>query len=43
MAVVVEAENDSARSFYVEYGFIPFPEHANKLFIPMKTIELAFV
>ena len=42
MAVVAEAENDSARHFYLEYGFIQFPEYANKLFIPMKTVESAF-
>lgn len=41
MAVVVEAENERARQFYLEYGFIQFPDHANKLFLPMKTIESA--
>jgi ribosomal protein S18 acetylase RimI-like enzyme len=30
MAVVVEAENEKARQFYLEYGFIQFPDHANK-------------
>lgn len=42
MAVVVEAENQAARRFYREYGFLEFPDHANKLFIPMKTVEAAF-
>lgn len=41
MAVVVEAENDKARRFYLGYGFIEFPDHANKLFLPMKTVETA--
>ena len=38
-AIVVEAENEKARAFYVSYGFIPFPEHPNKLFLPMATIK----
>lgn len=41
MAVVVEAENDKARQFYLEYGFIAFPDHVNKLFLPMNTLEAA--
>jgi hypothetical protein len=41
MAVVVEAENDKARQFYLEYGFIEFPGHVKKLFLPMKTVETA--
>ena len=41
MAVVVEAENDKARRFYLEYGFIAFPDHVNKLFLPMNTLEAA--
>lgn len=41
MAVIVEAENEKARQFYLKYGFIQFPDHANKLFLPMKTLETA--
>jgi predicted GNAT family N-acyltransferase len=40
-AVVVEAENEKARQLYLEYGFIQFSDHANKLFLPMKTVETA--
>jgi ribosomal protein S18 acetylase RimI-like enzyme len=39
IAVVVEAENDRARNFYREFGFIQFPDHPDKLFILMRTIE----
>ena len=41
-AVVVEAENDKARRFYLDYGFISFPKQPNKLFLPMRTIEKLF-
>jgi predicted GNAT family N-acyltransferase len=39
IAVVVEAENEKARNFYLEFGFIQFPDHPDKLFILMRTIE----
>jgi predicted GNAT family N-acyltransferase len=41
IAVVVEAENEKARSFYLEFGFIQFPDHPNKLFMLMRTVEEA--
>jgi GNAT superfamily N-acetyltransferase len=37
-AVVVDAKDDSARSFYLRYGFLPFPERPARLFIPMGSI-----
>lgn len=42
MAVVVDAKDDAARSFYRHYGFIPFPETPYRLFLPMDTIEKLF-
>jgi ribosomal protein S18 acetylase RimI-like enzyme len=39
LAVVVEAENDNAIRFYQAYGFIQFPDHQGKLFLPMQTIR----
>jgi len=39
VAVVVDAKDDSARKFYRAYGFIDLPDHPNRLFLPMKTIE----
>jgi predicted GNAT family N-acyltransferase len=36
-AVVVDAKDDKAASFYKKYGFIPLRE--NRLFLPMKTIQ----
>ena len=42
MAVVVDAKDDMARSFYERYGFIRFPDHPYRLFLPMKTIAGLF-
>ena len=39
IAIVVEAENEKARNFYLEFGFTQFPDHQDKLFMPMRTIE----
>ena len=39
VAVVVDAENENARQFYASFGFIPFPDHPNKLFMLMSTIK----
>ena len=40
-AVVVDAKA-GARSFYLKHDFIPFPQHPDRLFLPMKTIEMMF-
>ncbi|HYL72697.1 MAG TPA: GNAT family N-acetyltransferase [Bryobacteraceae bacterium] len=42
IAVVVEAENEKARNFYLEYGFVAFPDHRNKLFITMQSVKAMF-
>jgi len=42
VGVVVEALNEAARSFYLHHEFVQFPDHANKLFLAMATIEKAF-
>jgi predicted GNAT family N-acyltransferase len=42
LAVVVDAKDESAVRFYSKYGFIPLPEHPNRLFLPMKTIQGMF-
>jgi predicted GNAT family N-acyltransferase len=41
-AVVVDAKDENARRFYMEYGFIPFPDSWKRLFLPMATIEKLF-
>lgn len=38
MAVVVDAKDDAARSFYERFGFIRFADHEYRLFLPMATI-----
>ena len=42
IAVVVEADNEKARNFYLEFGIIQFPDHPDKLFILMRTVEESF-
>jgi ribosomal protein S18 acetylase RimI-like enzyme len=42
LAVVVEAENERAAKWYAAYGFKQFPDHPDKLFLAMKTIEKLF-
>ena len=42
-AVVVDAKDEKAHQFYVDFGFIPFPDSKKKrLFLPMSTIEKTF-
>lgn len=38
-AVVVDAKDEKACSFYEAFGFIRFPESENRLFLPMATIQ----
>ena len=42
MAVVVDAKDDPAKAFYRKYGFLELPDHPNRLFLPMKTVERMF-
>jgi len=39
VAVIAEAKDQAACAFYTRYGFLPFSETPNRLFLPMKTIE----
>ena len=41
-ALVVDAIDEAARRFYLHYNFLPFPEHLNRLFLPMGTIAQLF-
>ena len=40
-AVVVQAKDETAKAFYLKYGFIPFCNESLHLFIPIKTLENA--
>jgi len=42
LAVVVDAIDDNASSFYQHYGFILFPNHPSRLFLTMNTIRKLF-
>jgi len=39
VAIVVDAKDLKARSFYERYGFTRFSRDAARLFLPMKTVE----
>lgn len=41
-AVVVDAIDDEARRFYLHFDFLAFPEHQDRLFLPMRTIAELF-
>lgn len=41
-AVVVDAKDDRARSFYHVHGFLPLPATQRRLFLPMATIATLF-
>ena len=36
--VVVDAKDERVVDFYQRFGFIPFPDHPRRLFLPMRTI-----
>jgi GNAT superfamily N-acetyltransferase len=42
VAVVVDAIDELAARFYRHFGFIPFPQRPDRLFLPMKTIAALF-
>jgi predicted GNAT family N-acyltransferase len=41
-AVIVDAKDDTAVAFYKKYGFLKLPKVANRLLLPMGTIEKLF-
>ena len=40
-AVIVDAK-EHAREFYLQYGFMPFPEQPSRLLLPMATVAKLF-
>jgi predicted GNAT family N-acyltransferase len=42
VGVVVDALDESAHAFYLHYQFADLLDHANRLFLPMVTIDKAF-
>ena len=41
-AVIVDAKDERAMSFYRKYGFLELPSIAGRLFLPMPTVEQLF-
>jgi GNAT superfamily N-acetyltransferase len=42
IAVIVDAIDQNAVEFYKHFGFIPFPDSTNRLFLSMQTIAALF-
>ena len=40
-SVIVDAINEEARDFYLNFGFLPLPDREDRLFLPMETIKVA--
>lgn len=40
--VIVDAQDDSAASFYRKYGFLDLPTVQRRFFLPMGTVERLF-
>ena len=38
-AIIVDAKNDRARTFYERYGFLSFPTTPSRLFLPLETFD----
>lgn len=38
-AVIVDAKDDTAKRFYMKYGFMELPGVSRRLFIPIDTVE----
>jgi predicted N-acetyltransferase YhbS len=41
-AVIVDAIDDSAKNFYLKYGFVPLRDNELSLFLPLETIAAQF-
>jgi len=41
-AVIVDAKDEGAVAFYRRYGFLPFADQPNRLFLPMSVVERLF-
>ena len=41
-AVIVDAKDQTAADFYMNYSFIQFPDKPDRLFLPLKTIASLF-
>lgn len=39
VAIIVDAKNDNAVTFYKKYGFIELPDNRYRLFLPLNTIR----
>lgn len=42
VAVIVDAKNESAETFYKNFGFISFPDNRRRLFLPPSSVKKLF-
>jgi hypothetical protein len=42
IGLFVDAKDNAARRFYVQYGFLTIPEHPLQLFLPIETVRAAY-
>ena len=42
LAVIVDVKDENALRFYSKYGFLSFPDTQNRMYLPMKTVEILF-
>jgi hypothetical protein len=39
VGIIVDAKHESARAWYLKFGFLPFEDDAMRLFLPMGTVR----
>ncbi len=39
IGLFVAAKGDAARAYYERFGFVPLPDHALQLFLPLQTLR----
>ncbi len=39
IGLFVDAKNEDIKKYYLKFGFIPLPDHALELFLPLKTLQ----
>ena len=41
IGLFVDAKDEAARAYYEQFGFVPLPESAQQLFLPLQTVQKA--
>lgn len=43
IGLFIDAKNENAKKYYLRFGFIPLPDHALELFLPLKTHQKMYI